>query len=88
MERHRETFSTCALLLTGLLASCALDQTGQQIGQSGEGSDDSAAAADDAARRDEHIAIGITEEGPVRGVATETGHHQASEFGLSGLYIH
>ena len=47
MERHRETFSTCArLLVIGLLASCALDQTGQEIGQSADGND-GAAAADD-----------------------------------------
>ena len=72
MERHRETFSTCArLLLIGLLASCALDQTGQEIGQSTD-SNDGAAAADDAARHDNHIAIAFTEEGVVRGVATDT----------------
>jgi para-nitrobenzyl esterase len=64
MDRHRETFSTCAgLLLIGLLASCA-SPGGADTG--------SAAAAGDSPRvAEDHAAFAITEEGPVRGVATD-----------------
>src|SRR4051795_3984660 len=67
MDRHRETFSTCArLLLIGLLASCAsldAEDTGS----------DAATAADDTPRvAEDHAAFAITEQGPVRGVATDT----------------
>jgi para-nitrobenzyl esterase len=67
MDRHRETFSTCArLLLIGLLASCAsLDAADPESA--------TAAAEDDTPRvAEDHAAFAITEEGPVRGVATDT----------------
>src|SRR5690349_20389928 len=71
MDRHRETFSTCArLLLFGFLASCdSLDTVDPE-------SDDAAAAAaaaEDATPRvaEDHAAFGVTEEGLVRGVATD-----------------
>jgi len=67
MDRHRETFSTCArLLLIGLLASCAsLDAADPESA--------AAAAEDDTPRvAEDHAAFAITEEGPVRGVATDT----------------
>jgi para-nitrobenzyl esterase len=71
MDRHRETFSTCArLLLIGLLASCAsLDEADTQAADTA----DTAGTADgaDAARAD-HTAIGVTESGLVRGVQTAT----------------
>jgi para-nitrobenzyl esterase len=52
----------CARLLAiGLLASCALDEAGPET-----------AAEDDAARRDDHTAIALTEQGPVRGATTAT----------------
>src|SRR5678816_1015220 len=62
MDRHRETFSTCArLLLIGLLASCAsLDST--DTGSA------AAAAADNSPRvAEDHAAFAVTEQGPVRG---------------------
>jgi para-nitrobenzyl esterase len=72
MVRHRETFSTCArLMLIGLLASCALDPGAMSGSQSGDSSDPSADVAD-AARRGEHIAIALTDEGIVRGAETAT----------------
>src|SRR5437868_1868363 len=73
MDRHRETFSTCArLLLIGLLASCALDPGGDDASQSqsADPADTAAGDASDAARRGEHVAIALTEEGPVRGAET------------------
>src|SRR5215510_9743781 len=67
MDRHRETFSTCArLLLIGCLASCT----------SLDGADPQSATADVAAEAaqaaSDHAAIAITEEGPVRGTRTAT----------------
>ncbi len=66
MDRHRETFSTCArLLLIGLLASCAsLDAA--DTGSAAAGADTTLRVAED------HAAFAVTEEGPVRGVATDT----------------
>ena len=66
MDRHRETFSTCArLLLIGLLASCAsLDEASR--------SSDTADLATEAARADDHTAIAVTEGGLVRGIETAT----------------
>src|SRR5436190_14111472 len=66
MDRHRETFSTCArLLLTGLLASCgSLDAA--DTGTAAAGADDTPRVAED------HAAFAVTEEGPMRGVATDT----------------
>ncbi len=66
MDRHRETFSTCArLLLIGLLASCAsLDAA--DTGSAASRADDTPRVAED------HAAFAVTEEGPVRGVATDT----------------
>ena len=70
MDRHRETFSTCArLLLAGLLASCAsLDDGDLQATDTGDDDDDIA----DAARHDDRAAIAITQEGLVRGTQTAT----------------
>jgi para-nitrobenzyl esterase len=73
MDRHRETFSTCArLLLIGLLASCASLDTADP--ESADAADAAAAAAADATPRvaEDHAAFAVTEEGLVRGVATDT----------------
>jgi para-nitrobenzyl esterase len=70
MDRHRETFSTCArLLLIGLLASCASLDAADPAS-----ADAAAAAGEDATLRvaEDHAAFAITEQGPVRGVATDT----------------
>jgi para-nitrobenzyl esterase len=68
MDRYRETFWTCArLLLIGLLASCA------SLDAADTGSAVAVAAVDDTPRvADDQAALAVTEEGPVRGVATDT----------------
>jgi para-nitrobenzyl esterase len=70
MDRHRETFSTCArLLLIGLLASCgSLDAADTGAADTG-----AAAGVDDTPRVDEdRAAFAATEQGLLRGVATDT----------------
>ena len=68
MLRHRELFSTCArVLLVGLLASCAtLDDAATGSAEADPGAGAVARAGGD------HDTIAITEEGLVRGVATDT----------------
>ena len=68
MDRHRETFSTCArLLLIGLLASCAASDG------AAESAAEPDAVAEDAPRvAGDHAAFAVTEQGLVRGVATDT----------------
>jgi para-nitrobenzyl esterase len=66
MLRHRDMLSTCAhLVLAGLLASCAaLDDATTEAAATG--------AADHPSRAGQgHAALVITEDGPVRGIATE-----------------
>src|ERR1043165_1952564 len=68
MDRHRETFSTCArLLLIGLAASCA--PQGDEDVQALDPADQAAA---DIARHDDHTAIALTEGGLLRGTQTAT----------------
>lgn len=65
MDRHRETFSTCArLLLIGLLASCATLDDADVVSHGTE--------AGSALALDDHVAIAVTEQGPIRGTATDT----------------
>ncbi|HEX7839140.1 MAG TPA: carboxylesterase family protein [Kofleriaceae bacterium] len=68
MDRHRETFSTCArLLLCGLVTSCAsLDDAATRSADTGTAAGQAAQAAEN------HAAIAATEEGPVRGTTTAT----------------
>jgi len=74
MDRHRETFSTCArLLLIGLLASCgSLDDADTGSADPGDAVADAIADAADAARHDDHAAIAVTLQGLVRGTETAT----------------
>jgi para-nitrobenzyl esterase len=75
MDRHRETFSTCArLLLIGLLASCAsLDAADTGAADTGAADTGAASGADDTPRVDEdHAAFAVTEQGLLRGTATDT----------------
>src|SRR5215813_6222765 len=57
MLRHRQLCSMCACLLLAVVASCAMI-------------DDAATAAE--AARGSRPAVALTDEGPVRGVATTT----------------
>jgi para-nitrobenzyl esterase len=68
MLRHRLMFSTCACVLTGLLASCGLDEPAAVL-------DDSSTEAtpddvDPSLFAGDHNAIAITTEGLIRGVET------------------
>ena len=66
MDRHREMFSTCArLLLIGLLASCA------SLDDADPGSAAAASAEDTPRIAGDRAAFAVTEQGPVRGVATD-----------------
>lgn len=69
MDRHRETFSTCArLLLIGLVASCTpLDDAATRSADTGTATGIEAAQA-----AGDHAAIAVTDEGPVRGTRTAT----------------
>jgi para-nitrobenzyl esterase len=67
MDRHRETFSTCArMLLIGLLASCA------SLDAADTGSAAAVDAEDTPRIAGDHAAFAVTEQGPVRGIATGT----------------
>ena len=75
MDRHRETFSTCArLVLCGLLASCAAQGDADPQAADPADSTDTADIADisAAARHDDRAAIAVTDKGLVRGTQTAT----------------
>ena len=74
MDRHRETFSTCArLLLIGLVTSCALDPTGTGPDPATPDTDSDAApdvtTGDSLRIADDHSAFALTEEGLILGTA-------------------
>jgi para-nitrobenzyl esterase len=80
MDRHRETFSTCAhLLLIGLLASCAAPGDADPAGDDQAATDPATeATADPAATAEatprvaaDHAAFAVTQQGLVRGVASD-----------------